>query len=407
MTQPFVSSRRVGRTAAHLAGIVLTLLLLVPWMPGASGRDPRPGDSFEYDYNMYLDQGTGDYDGYSETMRAHSTYRVVSVVGNNSTVLAQGVWAWQASDGSRQSGVLDVPFSFSLVTRRYLARIDVDGNYSDPAVWFWISTPALPGQVHRILDDDLTVTSVDATIWLGILPRKAIQLDSWGTYARDDVYGKFAVNYHDRYYFDADTGFLVAEFYEENDHSGSTSFRWRVEVFVTQSSYPIPMDWASFAAVYVGTPVVIVASLYGIRRHYRGPRTVLSGTEAGLRPVTVRRLTRLRGLTGLEPGGSRFFASFLLVFARRALASSDPVVIATSNHRVEGLLTYDGESGVGSLFASSPAVASGLMKLLKVQNYFAEVDDPTWKPAGRVLDTFEVLALDRPTAVPYDSAIVR
>ncbi len=407
MTRSSVSSRRAGRTAAHLTAFVLGLLLLAPGIPWAAARDPRSGDAFEYDYHMFLDQGTGDYDGYSETMTSHASYRVLSVIGNNSTVLGQGAWTWQASDGSSQSGVLDVQFSFSLATRRYLAGIDVDGNYSDPAVWFWIPTPAVPGRVVRILDDDLTVTSVDATVWLGLLPRKALRVESWGSYFRDDVYGQFTADYHDQYYFEADTGFILAEFYEENDHSGLASFRWREQVLVTASSYPMPLDWVSFGAVFVGIPAVIVATLYGIRRYYRGPRTVLGRTAEGVRAVTVRRLTRPGFLAGLEPGGSRFFAPFLSTFARRALASADPVVIATAGHRIEGLLTYDGESGVGSLFAASPAVASGLLKLLKVQDYFAEVDDPAWKPAGRVLDTFEVLALDRPAAVPYDSAIVR
>ena len=157
MTRSSMSSRRAGRTAAHAIATLVGLLLVVPGLYIASARDPRSGDAFEYDHNIYLDRGTGEYDGYSETTRAHSTYRVLSTSGDNSTVLAPGSWSWQASDGNRQSGMLDVQISFSVTTRRYLAGIDVEGNYSDPAVWFWISTPAVAGQVHHILDDDLTV----------------------------------------------------------------------------------------------------------------------------------------------------------------------------------------------------------------------------------------------------------
>src|SRR2546428_892966 len=292
MTRSSMSSRRAGRTAAHAIATLVGLLLVVPGLYIASARDPRSGDAFEYGHNIYLDRGTGEYDGYSETTRAHSTYRVLSTSGDKSTVLAQGSWSWQASDGNRQSGILDVQFSFSVTTRRYLAGIDVEGNYSDPAVWFWISTPAVPGQVHHILDDSLTVTSVDATVWIGSLPRKALQLDSSRTYFRDDVYGQFTVSYHDRYYFDANTGFILSESYEEIDQSGLASFRWREEIVVTASSYPIPLDLVSFGAIFVGIPAVLVATLYGVRRYYRGPRTVIGRTETGMRAVTVRRVPR-------------------------------------------------------------------------------------------------------------------
>src|SRR5438093_8199840 len=111
MTRSSMSSRRAGRTAAHAIATLVGLLLVVPGLYIASARDPRSGDAFEYDHNIYLDRGTGEYDGYSETTRAHSTYRVLSTSGDNSTVLAPGSWSWQASDGNRQSGMLDVQFS--------------------------------------------------------------------------------------------------------------------------------------------------------------------------------------------------------------------------------------------------------------------------------------------------------
>ncbi len=413
MTPCAIPSRRAGRTAARFLAVLVPVLFLAPAIATASARDPQATDFFEYDYNTYLDQGTNGYSGYAETMRSHSRYEVLLVDGDNVTVRATGSWTWSASDGSGQAGNLDVTFVFSRTTRRYVSGIDVDGTYTDPAVWFWIANPTTPGQAERVLDDVLTVTSIEETVWLGAVPRKAVHLEGAGSYLRSDVYGTFHVEYRDVYYYDGGTGFIVAEFYEEHDNpapeAGSfDSFRWREEVFVTASSYTIPIDWLLLLAVYAGIPAVIVASIYLVRRHYRGPRTVLARTQAGVRPVTIRRVGRPAGVRGLKPGGSRHFAPFLPEFARRALATGDPVVVAAAGDRFAGLLTLDGESGVANLSADDEAVAKGLLKLLKVRDYFAEVPDGEgWKLPGTVLDTFDILEVGPPVPVPYDTAIVR
>jgi RimJ/RimL family protein N-acetyltransferase len=400
------SRRACVRAQAALAAFALFTLAA----PIAVGS-PVAGEWFEYDYNWYLDQGTGDYAGYSETMLSHSRYSIVGVAGDEVVVQGEGSWSFSASDGASDSGRISTSFTFSASSRRYLAGIDVEGPFVDPAIWFWSPATVRVGDPVRILDDVLTVVAIDDTVAVGGVPRSAARLTSTGTYARDDVYGQFSVFYSDTYRFDRPTGYVLAESYEEQDVNASASFRWRADVVVTSSSFtdsafPPPDALGALgilAAVIVpvvGLPIVV----WWIRR---GPSrfSVLSGQERV--EVRLRRILDATALHGLVPDASRLFGPLLVPFARRALLTHDPVLLATAGSRIVGLLAYDGESRLGSLFATDVAVAKRLLRRLRVQDFFLE---PLGSPAdlgAQPVDSFKILELQGPRPMTYDPTVVR
>src|SRR6059036_2173221 len=248
-----------SRSLARVAGLILIFALGTPLLLSfiAAGAPPRTADFFEYNYNTYVDQGTDYYFGYSDKMISHARYTVQSVSGDLATVRGLGSWTFDGSDGTHQSGVTDVTPVFSVSTRRYVSGIDVNAS-ANATVWFWVSMPLAQGQTLRILDDVFMVISTDATVWNGIIPHRTVQLQASGTYTRDDAYGIYAATYTDRYYFDPDSGYVVAESYEERDTNPSASFRFRAEISLTASSYSVPLDLIPFALVDLGVPAAAV-----------------------------------------------------------------------------------------------------------------------------------------------------
>ena len=397
------ATRVVATTLAIFIVLVLPALLAVP----SQGQPVEPGTWFEYDFNTYTDQGAGDYEGYWDEMKSHSRYTITGVIGDEVTMRALGSWDFRASDGTEYGDALDLTFRFNLTSRRYIGPYDVDGVYTDPSIWFWVPVPLTLGGEVRILDDVLEVRALDNPIWFGLVPRSAALLESTGSYARDDAYGQFNAQYRDRYWFDRETGFVVAELYEERDVAFApyAEFRWRAEVFVRSSSYAIPLHLPLFVSLDVGIPALLIASAILYYRRRRGPWRVSVDTGQGRRRIKIRRIRNAKVLEGLELGGSRFFAPFLPIFARRALASKDPTVLATDGERIAGLFTHDTESNVGSLFAEDVEVVRSLAKRLPVKDFFAE-GERVAVPA-RAVDTFLVLELRSPQPIPYDTELVR
>lgn len=391
-----------------VSSLGLVLALAMPFVLGstAAASTPLAGDFFEYDLSTFVDQGNGDYVGYSDSLHAHYRYAVESVSGDNVSVRGSGSWAYQDSQGASQSGTDTYYPVFSLTSRQYLSGIDV--NLTGPAsVWFWIPTNVSVGQVVYVLDEPLTVTSLGATIWLGAVPRSAILLAGSGTYTRDDAYGAFTAVYTDAYYFDRDTGFIVAERYSEQDTNGAASFRYRAEVSVTASSYPIAWDLVWFSLVYVVIPAAVVLAIVGTILVRRGPSRIRIGSKDFPTEVRIRRAKSPADAVNLLPDGASFFGPFLPVFAERSIAEGDPVVLALADRRIAGMALLDRESGLGSLFASEDIVARVLLKRLRMRDFFADATIPGRILRSREIDRFTILQLRNLAAASYDAGVVR
>jgi L-amino acid N-acyltransferase YncA len=401
-----------SRRAALVACLAVILALVLPSILSAAAvaRTPQTGDFFEYDYNTYVDQGADAYTGYTDSMHAHYRFSVQSVSGETVTMLGTGSWNYQDSNGLVQNGSETHHPVFSLTTREYLSGIDVNLT-GTASVWFWIPTNVSVGQVVYVLDEPLTVTSMSATVWLGAVPHSTVLLEGSGTYTRDDVYGVYTADYHDQYYYDRDTGYIVSEQYTEQDvgtYQGmAASFRFRAETIVTASSYPIPLDLLSFSLVYIGVPAAIVLTVVGVIRVRRGPSRLRLGSGAEATYVRIRKVTRPAQVTGLVPDGSPYFGPFLSVFAERSIAEGDPVALALDGQKIVGMALMDRESGMGSLFAGEDKVVRVLLKRIRMRDFFADATIPARVVGAKEIDRFTILQLRNPQAMDYDAEVVR
>ncbi len=407
-------AHRFSSRSVALGSLVVVLALVLPFAISgiAAASTPQPGDVFEYDYNTNVDNGGGAYTGYTDSMRSHYRYEVQSVSDDVVSVLGTGSWTFSASDGTSQSGSDTYTPTFSLATRKYLSGID--SPVKDPtnaSVWFWIPTPVSLGQTIPVLDDVLTVTSLSATIWLGAVPYSAVLLESSGQYTRNDAYGIYTATYRDQYYFDKDTGYIVAERFNEQDvgdwQGSPANFQYRAQVSVTASSYAIPIDLLSFGLLYLGIPAAVILVIVAAIRVRRGPNRLRIGSGNQAVYVRIKKAKSQADLTGLTPDGSPFFGPFLPIFAERSLAEGDPVVLALDERKIVGLALLDRESGMGSLFAADDSVARVLMKKVRMTDFFADGTIPGRILNAKEIDRFTILQLRNPQPMDYDSSVVR
>ena len=388
------------------------LVLPFAWSGVASAASPQPGDFFEYNYNTNVDNGGGIYTGYTDHMTSHYRYEVTVVSNGVATVTGTGSWSFSASDGTSQSGSDSYTPMFDLTTRKYLSGIDA--TVSDPAnasVWFWIPTPVSLGQTIPVLDDVLTVTSLSATVWLGAVPHSTVLLESSGQYTRNDAYGVFTATYHDQYFFDKDTGYFVAEHYNEQDtgtfQGTPGDFQYHAQLTITSSSYAVPLDILSLGLLYVGVPAAVVLVIAGIIRVRRGPSRIRIGSGNQAAYVHIKKVKSQAELSGLTPDGSPFFGPFLPIFAERSLAEGDPVVLALDERKIVGLALLDRESGMGSLFAAEDSVAKVLLKRCRMNDFFADGTIPGRILNAKEIERFQILQLRNPQPMDYDSTVVR
>jgi ribosomal protein S18 acetylase RimI-like enzyme len=396
------------RTCVAFAASLLITLLLLPLAAFGVAADPVVGDYFEYDYNTFVDQGTGSYYQYQDSMTSHSRYVLESIDDEWVTVHGTGSWRFEGSDGGYDSGSIDVTFAFSTLSRRYQNVTDLDVEYYDPAVWFWIPPHPTVGQVLRILDTSYTVTDTDHTKWFGVIPRKVDVVYGSGSYVRDDAYGTFQAEFEDTCTFDRKTGYISSESYVEYDTAPSGTFRYRAEVKVTSSSYELPIDWITLLSLVLGIPGAIFAVVVIVWRIRRGPSRFLMDSNTGPRQVVMRKVKDPSEIETMKSSASRYFTPFLSVIASRARIDRDPVIVAVSGQEIVGLATLDRESMLGSLFATDEKVGKALIRRLRMSDFFVEVIGPNWdlQPAKRI-DAFEILELRNPRPTVFDAKRVR
>ncbi len=392
----------------------MLLMMLVPSITVVvAAATPHQNDFFEYDYNVIVDEGVGWYAGYAETMHSHSRYDIVSVDGDLITVHRTGSWSFTATDGSNNWHLIDSQFTFDSSTRKYVGANDLDFATIDPTVWFWVKTPLVVGDNVQVLDEMLAVTNVDSTTWLGLVPHKGVALENSGSYNRNDVYGQFYATFTDVYHFDKESGIILSERYMEQDVNGADGFRYREEITFTASSYSIPLDIAQILIFYAGIPAALIIVVFLVVRWRYGPSKQRLKPDA-TRPDNAQmeiRLMRVRNMskiTGLNLGGSYNFTPLIPVFVQRAIEMRDPVVVAVSEGKLIGMATRNRESQMGSVFAEDPRVAKALLRRLRMQNFFLDTKGENWVfPGATLLDAFDVLKLDRPSARSFDANRIR
>jgi [ribosomal protein S18]-alanine N-acetyltransferase len=356
------------------------------------------------------------------------------------------VWSYTSNDAPSDGGVEDRLISFSPTTRHYTsAHTDNDELDSFPAsnfgVWFWISPDVQLGQQLLVFDNTLRVTSLDSTIWLGFSPKHAIKLEGTGVGSRNDNYGQFNFDWTDTYYFDAATGWFVAERYVEHDRGfwqgSSASFTWTEDVDFLRGSYDPPVDVVALASFWAFIILFFALIAVGAWAYRWRTRTVQISQWDRVRLGKLKDPGRLRamlpaasdgtgGMASDSPlpieGVTQYFGHFLEDFARKGAAAGDTMAVATQGGRIAGLALYNKEGDVGAVFAQGTGLAEALRKFVRSKDFFTEwrhaVPDSAreWASgmgvqfssgdAYNLLDTYDVLRLSKIPPSGYDTSLV-
>lgn len=415
-----------------LAGLlVITGQAAVP----AAARDPQAGDFFEYSFHRHVGDGSGEYYGYADDTFSNGHYEVGQTNATHVSMHTVYTWSFANNEGTRQGGTENRFISFSLTDRRYTSpQTDFDElDGEDPtnyAVWFWIPPTVRVGDVLRVLDANFRVTSLDATVWLGFSPRKAIEIKSSGYGSRDDIYGIYNTEWTDTYYYDRATGWFVAERYVETDRGTwqgeYATFKWTEDLDFKRGSYEPPTDVGSIAFLWglVGTFGLLVAvTAYWARWRTRTVRTEsLSSVRVGLlKPgqATMRPGTPEDEISGV----THHFGRFLDDFARKGQLANDRVAFATRSGDFAGMAWYSKDAKVGTVMAEETGLAEILRRFVGAKEFFSEwrhqvpaaaleAAQEMGTPIARgdaynLFDTYLILQLDAFPNAAYDTSLVQ
>jgi L-amino acid N-acyltransferase YncA len=422
---------------------------------GAAVQPPE-GAWFEYAASRHVGEGTGPYAGYSDDTTSTGRYEVSEVGGDLAKVRATYRWKFASNTGETDGGSEDRNASFATNDRHYLVQLDLDDDeYAgvDPTeleVWFWIPPDSPNGASLGILGQPCIV---DGPVTEAGIPAGAIGVTCTTTGHRSDSYGEFATNGVDRFFFDAVSGLVVAERYEEHDVG---SFRGEPATFtrtdrldLTSASYaagapvaaPSGQDGPSegevqaiaglvvaafglvFSAIgtlasmfaafvtsacgFVATMVAVAGMVWLTIRLFQPPSKVRSARHGGdvlLHPVaSATDVAR----AGEAAEASPRFGPFLEDFANKAVLAGGKAFVATRNGALVGFACTDPETGLATVLAPCPDVASGLVRWTGASEWFSDVRHTRGeKPIHNVLATYRVLELPVIPDLPYDRALV-
>jgi len=395
--------------------ILLAWLLIGPAL-AASAAEPDRGTYFKYDYLQKVDQGSGEYDGWTDETKGTGHYEVLQWGPEEVVMRTRQSWTYKNDDGKTDSGGLDRQFSFSLTTRHYTsAQTDLDDppyismTPSSLAQWLWVPPDIPQGASIEILDENWTVTGKDVVLWSKLLPRRLIEVTSSGDDFRADDYGHFDYTYTDKLYFDKVTGMFFAERYEESDtgtfEGYAAGFRYTIEIDVTESSYPVEVDWLLFSvtAILITTSVLGVAGGigYGLYRFRWATRTidVSQPTDAGMAPavyepaiapqppsilsVKIRRVWKRRDFPHAPNRATDFFGPFLEHWVDKALRAHDPVAVALSDSQeLLGIAFHNKEAKIGTVLCKQAELAETMRSFIGSKDFFTEVRHVVHPVAG-------------------------
>jgi len=304
----------VNGAAAALA--VLAVLLASGAAGAPAHYTPRVGDGFVYTETVTVTNGTGTYDGYTETTYVNGSIEVDAVAPNGSVTGAYDntdhyVNNSRGNYNFSASGM----FFFDAANFSYLyGTTDNQTGYTNPAVWFWANNSLPVGGHFYDLDTEMTVTSIDADYHLGTAAGdyvRALAATGSGEYLRDDSYGKFNASYDWSSFYDNGTGYILGYRYVETDSDGrGDGFTYTDRLAVTMTTYsltaapvpaaasPSPFSPELIALLVVLVIVVVVVVIALALRNRRGrplpkhsatgqPSFVAPPPGAGVPPVRL------------------------------------------------------------------------------------------------------------------------
>ena len=245
----------------------LAVLLVLLSLPVAAGHyTPQAGDSFHYDETIALNNGQGNYSGYTESTSVTGSIGVSAVAVNGTESASyQNSNAWGNNQGQSQSWTSAGTFTFSASTFLYVNGTDNQTGYTNPYVWFYMDSQLPVGAQFYLLNSAMNVISENYSYHLGGTQYVAtISTEGTGSYQRNDAYGVFTASYDWKSYFDPTTGYIVGYLYTEHDSDGVNGFTWTDTLYVTSTSYaltPAAAPPSSPSSPFSTTLVVVLVAV--------------------------------------------------------------------------------------------------------------------------------------------------
>jgi hypothetical protein len=203
---------------------------------------PHQGDTFSYYEVIDVEDGSGDYAGYTDHTVVTGTETVNGVTGDGIVSAHYSyTWDFSSNDGSTDSNSSSGDFTFSSTTFRYVNGTDDQVGYVNPTVWFCIDSSIPEGGSFYLLDTLMTVKSSEYSYFLQSENRHVHAIFAQGdaSYQRNDEYGQFTATYTWNAYFDPVSGYIIGYDYTEHDTNPSAGFTYTEKLYITQASYPL------------------------------------------------------------------------------------------------------------------------------------------------------------------------
>jgi L-amino acid N-acyltransferase YncA len=433
--------------AAFLCALAALPALGQPAVDAPDASTPEaPGPAwFEYRLRQTVANGTGAYEGWSDALRASGRYEL-----EGGSLWARYDWQYTSPDDAdgvlAGSGSEDRRVSFDPASRRYVGRpIDLDEyderDLPELAIWWRIPTNVAPGDTISILEETFRVEGpvTPSEVTHG---RPAILLATSGTGTRDDAYGRFTTSYEDRYWFDAESGWFLAEQRTERDigalDGAPATFDVTTGIELTAASY-LPGTTASFGRDAAGVAVpagsrglssaqlqtvstlgfllllgAVIGTLLWLARRWerRSRRHDYEGRIAPLAP------NQQADYAALSP----FFGELMPHLVRQAQPWGP--VAAWGSLGIEGIALPAPPGEAATIFAPQTACCEALRQHIDAAHFFSEVRHEhsfaarakanasgvslPGSHAYNVLETYELLDLSPlPADVSYDRQVVR
>lgn len=225
-------------------GLGLALLVLALPSGALAHYTPQSGDQFTYSETVVLDQGVGNYTGYSENSAYTGSIHITSVLPNlTESASYQSSGTYQNSLGQGYPWAENGSFTFSASTFHYVQGTDNQTGYVNPFVWFFIDGALANGSAVTILNTPSLVISNDLAYPSPLSSTgyaKAVYVEGSGSYQRNDVYGVFTASYTWQAYYDPTTGYALGYTYTETDSDAAgDGFRLIDTAHDTQASFPV------------------------------------------------------------------------------------------------------------------------------------------------------------------------
>ncbi len=279
-----------GVGAFALLAVLMLLAVPVPAAATPAHYVPKAGDTFSYDETITLNNGTGNYTGYTELSTTTGSESVGSVAPNGT---ANATWSytvhWSNNAGASQTWSSSGAYSFSTLTYHYVHGTDNETGYSNPSVWFSMNNTLPVGGKFYSLGTAMTVLSENQSYDLASGGGRwvaTVATDGTGSYQRNDVYGLYTATYDWRSFFDPNTGYIIGYVITEHDtNPDGSGFTSTDTLYVTSTSYPLtpasapaspsassPFPYGLVLALVVIVAVIVIIIAVAAARSRRHPR---------------------------------------------------------------------------------------------------------------------------------------